>query len=371
MTSDQQNQFEAEWPALALRLQSMLRRKRLSDWAVEDLVQETGCRLIRMWNQVDRAKPVWPLVATIALNLLRDEMRKGSWSELTGAVPDAPSGENVETRGLARLELREVGGALSQLNDSQRSVLLASVTDAPSEGADPSAMRMLRMRARKRLHQLMDQASVLGVAVGLQLRRVVREAEIFISKVIPLDAERVPAAALSIVAALSLGLVTLPDESGASPEGGSRPSEAVSNQASSDTLAAATAAGSGAKSGAARARGGGQLSDRAAKRRATAKHGGRRGRDGDGGGARVNALQYRIPISDETYVKGSTTVELEGFGDQGRDLPPGWGPGSVSCSTSPSEGAGVSCTHGGDGWSQRSARVKQHNEVWVKGERVL
>lgn len=371
MTSDQQNQFEADWPALALRLQSMLRRKRLSDWVVEDLVQETGCRLIRMWNQVDRAKPVWPLVATIALNLLRDEMRKGSWSELTGALPDAPSGENVETRGLARLELREVGGALSQLNDSQRSVLLASVTEAPSEGADPSAMRMLRMRARKRLHQLMDQASVLGVTVGLQLRRVTREAEIFLSKALPVDAERIPAAALSIVAALSLGLVTLPEESGASPERGSRPSEAVSNETSSDAFGAATAAASGTKSGAASARGGRELSDRATKRRATDKHGERRrGSDDDGGGT-VNATQYHVPISKGTYVKGSTSVELEGFDDQGRDVPPGWGTGSVSCSTSASEGAGASCTHGGDGWSQRSARVKQHYEVWVQGERVL
>lgn len=98
MTSDQQNQFETEWPALALRLQAMLRRKRLSDWMAEDLVQETGCRLIRMWSQVDRNKPVWPLVATIALNLLRDEMRKGSWSELTGASP-TPLPERTWRRG--------------------------------------------------------------------------------------------------------------------------------------------------------------------------------------------------------------------------------------------------------------------------------
>lgn len=370
MTSDQQDQFEAEWPALALRLQAMLRRKRLSDWLVEDLVQETGCRLIRMWNEIDRAKPVWPLVATIALNLLRDEMRKGTWSELTGAVPDAASGENVETRGLARLELREVGGALSQLNDSQRSVLLASVTDTPSEGADPSALRMLRMRARKRLHQLMDQASVLGVTVGMQLRRVMREAEIFISKALPVDAERIPAAALSIVAALSLGLVTMPDESVASPERAGRPDDAISHEASSDGYGVGTSAGSEAN--ARTTRKGARLAERSTKRARNSNddRGARRG-SGDDGGGTVSGTQYHIPISDGTYVKGSTTVELEGFDDESRDSSTGWGTGSLSCSTSPSNGAGASCTHGGDGWSQRSARVKQHNEVWVEGERVL
>ena len=371
MTSDQQNQFEAEWPALALRLQAMLRRKRLSDWMVEDLVQETGCRLIRMWSQVDRNKPVWPLVATIALNLLRDEMRKGSWSELTGAVPDSPSGENVEARSLARLELRQVSGALSQMNDSQRSVLLAAVTETPSEGADPSAMRMLRMRARRRLHQLMDQASVLGVTVGVQLRRVMREAEVIISKALPLDAERVPAAALSVAAALSIGLAALPGDLVEGPWGRGGADGVTSDESSAgattDLAATSIDLDRGPK---------GPTSRDHSRNRGGAAGSDTSGRSGpkDGSGTDEDEVagegtDYRVPIAEGTFVAGSTWVQLEGFEEESRDVPTR-GTGSLSCSTSPSGGAGASCTHGGDGWEQRSARIKQHTEVWVEGERV-
>lgn len=371
MTSDQQNQFEAEWPALALRLQGMLRRKRLSDWMVDDLVQETGCRLIRMWSQVDRTKPVWPLVTTIALNLLRDEMRKGSWSELTGAVPDSPSGENVEARSLARLELRQVGGALSQMNDSQRSVLLAAVTETPSEGADPSAMRMLRMRARRRLHQLMDQASVLGVTVGFQLRRVMREAEVVISKALPLDTERVPAAVLSVAAALSIGLTALPGDLVDRPWGRGGNGGVASGASSIDGATAAAGTSSDFGSGSRRlalgdrSRDGGRAVDSPAAGRSGSKDASEAADDENVG----NGTDYHVPIAEGTYVAGSTRVQLEGFEEQARDVPTS-GTGSLSCSTSASGGAGASCTHGGDGWDQRSARIKQDTEVWVRGERV-
>lgn len=370
MTSDQQNQFEAEWPPLARRLQAMLRRKGLSDWLVEDVVQETGCRLIRMWNQVDRAKPLWPLVTTIALNHLRDETRKGSWKELIGVVPDSPSGENVESRGIARLELRELGGAMSRLNDSQRSVLIAEVTDAPSSGADPSAIRMLRMRARKRLHQLMDQASVLGVTAGMQLRRVMRETEVFISKALPLEADRVSAAALSVVAALSFGLAGVPDaDRQAALEHESRSEIASAGSSLSDVAAdvdtfdhGRVGSRSTTEVGAARREAGRGPGRRSDERRSDVS-------DEDDGFS--NRTGYTIPIANGTYVSGSTEVELEGFDEEGRDGDGPAGTGSVSCSTSPSGGAEASCTHGGDGWSERRARVKQQNEVWVNGERVI
>lgn len=367
MTSDQRNQFEAEWPALAVRLQAVLRRKRLSEWVVEDLIQETGCRLIRMWNQIDRAKPLWPLAVTIALNLLRDEMRKGSWSELSRPVPDRPSAEDVETRGLARLELRKLGGALSRMNDSQRSVLLAEVAEAPSHDADPSALRMLRMRARRRLQQLMDQASVLGVTIGIHLRRVTREAEIVIGKALPLDAERLPAAALSIVAALSLGLVALPLEKDAHPDAGTRPDRGAAIEATSGAAGAPPvgAGNIGISSPRSAERGG--FSDRT-RHRGSGRAGSERQSPEDGDET-ATGTSYHIPITHDTYVTGSTEVQLEGFGEESKGVPPGGG--SLSCSTSASDGAEVSCTHGGDGWSERRARVKQYQEVWVEGERVL
>lgn len=367
MTSDQQNQFEAEWPALALRLQAMLRRKRVSDWMVDDLVQETGCRLIRMWSQVDRTKPVWPLVATIGLNLLRDEMRRGSWSELTGVVPDSPSKENVEARGLARLELRQVSGALSRLNDSQRNVLLAVMTDAPSEGADPSAMRMLRMRARRRLHQLMDQASVLGVTVGFQARRVMREAEVIITKALPLDADRLPSAVLSVAAALSIGLAALPGDLVDRSWGQGGPGRALSEGRFTfgDAAGAGLSSRGASPASASAHRAGGSRrgsSSESSERPGSSDRGSSDDEEDTGGGT-----AYYVPIAEGTYVAGSARIQLEGFEEQGRDVPSG-GTGSLSCSTSPDTGA--SCTHGGDGWEQRSVRIKQHTEVWVQGERV-
>ena len=78
MTSDQERQFEHMWHALSLRLHHLLSRKKVSPWLIEDLIQETGLRLIRMWPKIDQAKPMWPLTTPIALNLLRDELRRPS-----------------------------------------------------------------------------------------------------------------------------------------------------------------------------------------------------------------------------------------------------------------------------------------------------
>ncbi|MFP5353240.1 MAG: RNA polymerase sigma factor [Actinomycetota bacterium] len=369
MTSDQQRRFEAEWPALALRLQALLRRKRLTDWMIEDLVQETGCRLIRMWSQVDRTKPVWPLVTTIALNLLRDEMRKGSRNELTGAVPDSPSGENVEARGLARVELSQLGGALSQMNDSQRSVLLASVTESATEGADPSALRMLRMRARRRLHQLMDQASVLSVTVGFQLRRVMREAELFMSRALPLDAERVPAAVFGVAAALSVGLAALPVEVVDGSWGQRGPVVATSTGRSADATRPAGTDPTSPLGAAPEAPPSAHGMDRDKHSRDGEAAGGNGGHGLGDEGSVSRGATYHVPIAEGTYVAGTVTVELEGFDEQGDDTS-STGTGSLSCSSSPSGGAGVSCTHGGEGWDQRTARIKQHTEIWVEGERI-
>lgn len=245
------------------------------------------------------------------------------------------------------------------MNDSQRSVLLAAVTENPSESADPSALRMLRMRARRRLHQLMDQASVLGVTVGFQLRRVMREAEVFISKALPLDAERVPAAVLSVAAALSIGLAALPGEVADGPWDGGGP-DAVFDAGATGGVVGSERPALTDRSLATRGEGGS-----ANARRARSKDGSESDDDTIG-----NETDIYGRIAEGTYVAGSAEIQLEGFDEQGRDVLT-TGTGSLSCSTSPSGGAGASCTHGGDGWEQRSVRVKQHAEVWVQGHRVL
>ncbi|HEX2296293.1 MAG TPA: sigma-70 family RNA polymerase sigma factor [Actinomycetota bacterium] len=165
--------FEQQWPDLARRLDTMLAGKRVPPHKRDDIVQETGLRLFRMWDQVDPERPLWALVVTIALNLLRDEARKRPEREVLGLVPDRAADQDVERAGLARLEWRRVQSAMTKLSPDHRSILMAELGDeyAPSSRG-PNATKMLRMRARRRLSALLDVASASGVLVAVKVRRL-------------------------------------------------------------------------------------------------------------------------------------------------------------------------------------------------------
>ena len=165
--------FEQQWPDLARRLDAMLAGKRVPAHKRDDIVQETGLRLFRMWDQVDPDRPLWALVVTIALNLLRDEARKRPEREILGLVPDRAADQDVERAGLARLEWHRVQSAMSQLSPAHRSILMAELGDEPAAAErGPNATKMLRMRARRRLTALLDVASASGVVFGLRIRRL-------------------------------------------------------------------------------------------------------------------------------------------------------------------------------------------------------
>ena len=165
--------FEEQWPDLARRLDAMLAGKRVPAHKRDDIVQETGLRLFRMWEQVDPDRPLWALVVTIALNLLRDEARKHPEREVLGLVPERAADQDVERAGLARLELRRVRDAMTQLSPAHRSILMAELgDDETSLTRGPNASKMLRMRARRRLSALLDVASASGVLLGVKLRRL-------------------------------------------------------------------------------------------------------------------------------------------------------------------------------------------------------
>ena len=165
--------FEQQWPDLARRLDAMLAGKRVPSHKRDDIVQETGLRLFRMWDQVDPERPLWALVVTIALNLLRDEARKRPEREVLGLVPDRAADQDVERAGLARLEWRRVQSAMSQLSPDHRSILMAELGDEyVSSSRGPNATKMLRMRARRRLNALLDVASASGVVVAVRIRRL-------------------------------------------------------------------------------------------------------------------------------------------------------------------------------------------------------
>ena len=165
--------FEQQWPDLARRLDTMLAGKRVPPHKRDDIVQETGLRLFRMWGQVDPERPLWALVVTIALNLLRDEARKRPEREVLGLVPDRAADQDVERAGLARLEWRRVQSAMNQLSPDHRSILMAELgDDFETSSRGPNATKMLRMRARRRLNALLDVASASGVVIGIRVRRL-------------------------------------------------------------------------------------------------------------------------------------------------------------------------------------------------------
>lgn len=171
MSPEKIRDFEAEWPLLARRLKLFLGRKKVPANQIDDLIQETALRLYKMWDSVDRSRPAWSLTVTIALNLLRDEYRKAGHSDIVTELPDIPLSYDVERAGMARIELGRVREALARMTPAHRSVLLAEV----GYGAltvEPSGDKMRRMRARRKLTQLMEQVSAIFVLPARKLADV-------------------------------------------------------------------------------------------------------------------------------------------------------------------------------------------------------
>lgn len=374
MTSDQQRQFEHLWPGLSVRLHRLLSRKKVSRWLVEDLVQETGLRLIRMWPEIDQTKPLWPLTATIALNLLRDELRRAGSKESIQTLPDSPSAENVETRGMARVELRAVGGALAQMPAPQRDAILADLSAGTDETPLASSARMMRMRARRRLQHLMDHASVLGVAVAVQMRRAMRELELVIGRVIPTDAERATAAAISLLAAISVGVAVAPSPESAdggatraAPEGRTGVvTEMPTVGSTSLALAASTAEGSLEK----RARGQSRRATPLNDPRAASRNSGGTSDEVEQDEDFPGTTQYSLEVTEDTYFRGGLGVEVIGAGKPNRDDGSlTRSPVQLSCAIAPSH-TGASCMVGDGGSEYTGVRARYRGEARVLGRRI-
>lgn len=168
MSPEKIRDFEAEWPLLARRLRLFLGRKRVPANQVDDLIQETALRLYKMWESVDRSRPAWALTVTIALNLLRDEYRKAGHADIASDLPDIPQSYDVERAGMARVELGRVREALARMTPAHRSVLLAEVGYGVVE-VEPAGDKMRRLRARRKLTQLLEQVSAIFVLPARKL----------------------------------------------------------------------------------------------------------------------------------------------------------------------------------------------------------
>ena len=170
--------FEEWWAELGDAVRAWLLRRRVPPHLVEDIAQETGLRLFKMWDDIDPMRSPRGLAFTIASNLLWDERNRGAAREIPGTVPEE-SRADVERAGIARLELARVRRAMRRLSPQQRSVLLAEIGDADVPEASADAIKMMRMRARRKLTAILDTSPAgLFAFFGLPRRawRVLRQA---------------------------------------------------------------------------------------------------------------------------------------------------------------------------------------------------
>ena len=163
--------FEEAWPALDKRLRGALAGRRVPVDIRDDIVQETGLRLFRSWSNV-RPDSAWAFALTIAINLVRDEMRRCERQDPSRL--EAPGHQrDAEQDALARIELQRVGDALASMSKRQRSILLAEVGGESHGEASGAALKMARMRARRRLRSMLEQASGFVLVGTDRLRRLV------------------------------------------------------------------------------------------------------------------------------------------------------------------------------------------------------
>ena len=234
MTTQVESSFEAVWPDLERRIHRFLSSKKVPDSQREDVVQETGLRLYRMWDQVDPAGSPIGLALTIAMNIVRDNARRDSHRQVVEIEPDVPALCDVERSGLARLELSRVRRALSELTPAQRMVLLSELdrNQRPPE-ASAAAIKMLRMRARRNLSAILERAGC-GVLVARWRRFFGLPQQVYV----PRDLSKVEQgmasslAGVMAAAAISLSPITglLGLGGGGAPEGTTRVPNAVAEE---------------------------------------------------------------------------------------------------------------------------------------------
>ena len=168
---EKKRSFEATWPELEVQLRSALTRRRVPFDAREDVLQETALRLLRSWDRI-LPESLWAFALTVALNIVRDEARKKDRRDRV-VIDDIHVERDPEHEALVRIELERVRVALTSMTERQREILLAEVGEAPlaSAVAGTAALKMARMRARRRLRSLIEGVSGYASLSMLRLRR--------------------------------------------------------------------------------------------------------------------------------------------------------------------------------------------------------
>ncbi|HYO61475.1 MAG TPA: sigma-70 family RNA polymerase sigma factor, partial [Actinomycetota bacterium] len=209
MTTQLESSFEAVWPDLERRIHRFLSSKKVPDSHREDVVQETGLRLYRMWDQVDPAGSPIGLALTIAMNIVRDNARRDSHRTVVEIEPEIPAVCDVERSGLARLELSRIRRAMTELTPAQRSVLLSELdrNQRPPE-ASAAAIKMLRMRARRNLSAILERAGC-GILVARWRRLVGLPQQVFVPRDLTKVEQGLASSLAGVVAAAAISLSPL------------------------------------------------------------------------------------------------------------------------------------------------------------------
>ena len=173
---EQKQTFEAAWPELERQLRSALTRRRVPFDAREDVLQETALRLLRSWDRI-LPESLWAFSLTVALNIVRDDARRRDRREQV-VLDDPHIDRDPEHEALVRIELDRVRVALTSMTERQREILLAEVGESSLLGASTPALKMARMRARRRLRSLIEGVSGYASLSGLRLRRWVQEVDV-------------------------------------------------------------------------------------------------------------------------------------------------------------------------------------------------
>lgn len=315
MTTQVESSFEAVWPDLARRIHRFLSSKKVPDSQREDVVQETGLRLYRMWDKVDPAGSPIGLALTIAMNIVRDNARRDSHRTVVEIEPDVPAICDVERSGLARLELSRVRRALSELTPAQRSVLLSELdrNQLPPE-ASAAAIKMLRMRARRNLSAILERAGC-GAVVARCRRLFGMRQQVFVPRDLSKVEQGMASSLAGVMAAAAISLSPISGLLGfrtpATPDRAQTPNAIVAEEVwlPDSVLAKASSAfgdGTPAAPRAANLQGESPL-----VRRAQAAARMKSGRYGNQGG-RVDApaIDVKLP-NDEGEIQGDGAVEVD------------------------------------------------------------
>lgn len=165
--------FQRDWPETSRHVDALLVRCRVPEALRDDLVQETALRIFLLGDDVDPDRSVSALAKTIAMNLLRDHVRKEQKLVPIFDLTLAGEVQSVEREVVARDEWRRVSAAVDRLSPAQRAALLATIGLAPAPaGLSAPAIRILRMRARRRLREILDAMSRGRDACALSAREL-------------------------------------------------------------------------------------------------------------------------------------------------------------------------------------------------------